>query len=150
MDLSTLESSDLGLLQDPEFLDSVVALENTKTLDGRCFFCWTSLGCNYSRMAQLCRLPFWEVSQLAARGSEDAPGPGGGTAGYRVLIFRSLWTLPPTPGGQGLLSRPCARGMCSGLHMDATPVLIDTVLTQLLPSLQVYREGHGLPAGSGI
>lgn len=63
-DLSALECPDLGLSQDLGSVDSVVAPENTKTLENQCFFCWTSLGRNYSRLAQLFLLPIWEASQL--------------------------------------------------------------------------------------
>lgn len=63
-DLGAFERPYLGLSQDLRSLDSVVAPENTKTLDDQCFFCWTSLGCIYSRLARLCLLPIWEGSQL--------------------------------------------------------------------------------------
>lgn len=54
----------------------------------------------------------WQASQFPVPGSEDTLGPGGGAAGSRaerMLIFRSLWALPPM---LGLHSGPCRSIPC--------------------------------------
>ena len=69
----------------------------------------------------------WQASQFPVPGREDTLGPGGGAAGSqaeRMLIFRSLWALPPMLGLHSSPHRsipcgnssepPLCQGICAG------------------------------------
>lgn len=62
-DLGVFECPYLGLSQDLRSLDSVVAPENTTTLDDQRFLLLDKPGLHLFQ-AQLCLLPIWDDSQL--------------------------------------------------------------------------------------